>query len=78
MTIPSENRKILRNLGREDDYLWDRPARIPPRVNLTSYVGAKYMLERPDEFNVTWNDGLEWLMGSEGNNFMLSVFTLYE
>ncbi|KAL9116562.1 MAG: hypothetical protein Q9187_006913, partial [Circinaria calcarea] len=72
MTIPSENRKILRKLGREEHYSWDRPTRIPPRVNLTSYVGAKYMLERPKEFNVTWNDGFEWLMGSEGDNFMLS------
>ncbi|KAL8815505.1 MAG: hypothetical protein Q9223_005363, partial [Gallowayella weberi] len=72
MTIPSENRKIMRDLGRELDYSWDRPAFIPPRVNLTSYVGAKYLLERGQEFNVTWGETLGFLMGKGGLDFMLS------
>ena len=72
MTIPSENRKILRNLGREDQYSWDRPERIAPRVNITSYVGAKDMLERAKEFKVCWGEGLHWLMGKGGDDFMLS------
>lgn len=72
MTIPSENRKILTSLGRESHYTWERPAPIPPRVNLTSYIGAKYILEHATEFKVTWNDGFDWLMGKEGGNFMLA------
>ena len=71
LTIPSENRKILRSLGREDHYSWDRPAPIPPRINLTSYEGAKYMLERPKEFNVTWGKATAFCMGPGGNDFML-------
>ncbi|KAL9035212.1 MAG: hypothetical protein Q9180_004979, partial [Flavoplaca navasiana] len=72
MTIPSENRKIMRDLGRELDYSWDRPRYIPPRVNLTSYIGAKYLLEHGQEFNVTWGEALGFLMGKGGLDFMLS------
>lgn len=62
----------MESLGREDDYSWDKPARIPPRVNFTSYVGAKYILERGQEFNVTWGEATALFMGKEGWNFMLS------
>lgn len=72
MTIPSENKKILASLGREDQYSWDKPARIPPRANFTSYVGAKYILERGQEFNVTWGGATAPFMGKEGWDFMLS------
>ncbi|KAL8770606.1 MAG: hypothetical protein Q9209_003674 [Squamulea sp. 1 TL-2023] len=72
MTIPSENRKIMQDLGRELDYSWDRPAYIPPRVNLTSYDGAKYLLERGQEFNVLWGEAQAFLMGKGGFDFMLS------
>ena len=72
MTIPSENKKILQDLGREEQYSWDRPALIPPRVNLTSYVGAKFILERPKEFIVTWGEATSFLMGKGGSDFMLS------
>ena len=71
MTIPSENKKIMKSLGREDQYSWDRPARIPPRINITSYSGAKYMLERPKEFNVTWGKATGYVMGKGGWDFML-------
>ena len=77
MTIPSENRKIMQTLGREGDYSYDRPQFIPPRVNLTSYVGAKYILERPQEFNVTWGDATGALMGKGGLDFMLSGDTAF-
>ncbi|KAL8761616.1 MAG: hypothetical protein Q9184_002263 [Pyrenodesmia sp. 2 TL-2023] len=77
MTIPSENRNIMRNLKREQDYSWDRPAFIPPRINLTSYVGAKYMLERGQEYNVTWGEATGWLFGKGGLDFMLSGDTKF-
>lgn len=67
----SENKKILRSLGREDQYSWDRPAATPPRVDVTSYRGAKYILEHAKEFNVVWDDELGFLMGKGGLEFML-------
>ncbi|KAH7062119.1 fatty acid oxygenase [Macrophomina phaseolina] len=72
MTIPSENRKIMASLGRESHYSYDRPAFIAPRINITSYVGAKSILEQQRDFRVTWGITLEELMGKGGAKFMLS------
>lgn len=72
MTIPSENRKIMKDLGREADYDFDRPERIPPRVNIVSYNASKYVLDHAKEFNVNFGDGFEVLMGKGGRDFMLS------
>ncbi|KAK7510648.1 fatty acid oxygenase [Phyllosticta citriasiana] len=72
MTVPSENRKIMQTLGRESHYSYDRPGLIKPRVNITSYVGAKAVLENQENFKVTWGATLEELMGPGGANFMLS------
>ncbi|MCJ1272406.1 hypothetical protein MMC21_000192 [Puttea exsequens] len=77
MTIPDENRKIMRSLGREDQYTWDRPARIPLRVDLTSYKAAKYVLEHAKEFNVVWTEPFEYLMGKQGLEFMLAGDTTF-
>ena len=67
----------MRDLGREDDYSWDRPAAAPIRIDITSYRAVKHILEHPKEFNVVWNDGFEWLMGKEGPKFMLSGDTSF-
>ena len=72
MTIPSENAVIMKDLGRYNDFSWDKPARIPPRINLTSYVGAKYVLERAQDFNVMWTAAFETAMGKASLNFMLA------
>ena len=77
MTIPSENKKILTNLGRVEHYSWDRPTRMPPRVDFTSYAGAKYILEHQKEFNVVWQEPLIWLFGKGGGDFMLSGDTVF-
>lgn len=71
MTVPSENRKIMKSLGREDAYDYSKPAYIPQRINLTSYIGAKYMLERGQDFQVTWGAATGRTFGPGGLNFML-------
>ena len=77
MTDPSENRKIMKTLGREHDYDYGRPEYIPERVNLTSYVGAKYMLDRAQSFNVLWGDATGFVMGPRALDFMLSGDTAF-
>ena len=62
----------MKSLGREQDYDWDPPAPIAPRVNFTSYVGAKYILEHSDIFKVTWGEATAWLFGKGGWDFTLS------
>lgn len=72
MVIPSENHKILTDLGKIDQFDFSRPTFTPLRVNITSYGGAKYILENPDKYKVTWHEGMTFLLGSGGSKFMLS------
>ncbi|EGE05562.1 fatty acid oxygenase [Trichophyton equinum CBS 127.97] len=72
MTIPSEMKKVMTDLGRHDNFSWDRPAFIPPRVNITSYMGAKTILENSKDFRVTWGEATGFLFGKGGLDFMLS------
>lgn len=62
----------MTDLGRVQDYDYERPARIPPRINLTSYNAAKYVLTHQELFHVTWGDAFEWIWGQGGRDFMLS------
>ena len=71
MTIPSENRKIMKSLGRESHYFYDRPRLIPPRTVLTSYMGAKADLGNQKAFKVIWGPTTAELFGKGGANFML-------
>lgn len=77
MTIPGENAKIMKDLGRYHDYDWSTPEYIPTRVNLTAYQSAKYLLERPRDFTVMWNDGLGFVMGKGGEKFCLGGDTVF-
>ncbi|KAJ5694926.1 hypothetical protein N7455_002172 [Penicillium solitum] len=63
MTIPSENRNIMKNLGREQDYSWDKPAFTEPRVNLTSHQNAKLLLENQKDFRPSWARSMSELFG---------------
>ncbi len=77
MTIPSENKKIMQSLGRADHYSYDRPGFMPARIDLVSYPAAKFVLEHPKEFVVTWHEGLGFLMGKGGLDFMLAGDTSF-
>jgi len=72
MVTPSENKEILKSLGRDGMFDFSRPSLIPPRVNITSYGATKYVLESQDKYKVTWHEGLRFLMGEGGARFMLS------
>ncbi|CAG8878159.1 unnamed protein product [Penicillium nalgiovense] len=63
MTIPSENRKIMKDLGREQDYSWDKPAFMEPRVNLASHQNAKLLLENQKDFRPSWARSMSELFG---------------
>lgn len=63
MTIPSENRNIMKNLGREQDYSYDRPSFTPSRVNLSSHQNAKLVLENRTDFKPAWSGAMVELFG---------------
>ncbi|KAJ5439701.1 Linoleate 10R-lipoxygenase [Penicillium daleae] len=63
MTIPSENRNIMKNLGREQDYSYDRPSFTPSRINLSSHQNAKLVLENQKDFKPAWSSSMVELFG---------------
>ncbi|KAF9251277.1 hypothetical protein CBS147339_5695 [Penicillium roqueforti] len=63
MTIPSENRKIMKDLGREQDYSWDKPAFTEPRVNLTSHESASLLISNQVDFRPSWARSMSDLFG---------------
>ncbi|KAJ5338320.1 hypothetical protein N7452_005048 [Penicillium brevicompactum] len=63
MTIPSENRNIMKDLGREQDYSYDRPTFMEPRVNLASHQSAKLVLENQTDFRPSWGRSMSELFG---------------
>lgn len=77
MVIPSENHKIMSDLKRDHMFDWTRPAFTPSRVNITSYDGAKHVLDNQDKYKVIWGEGFSFLMGSGGSKFMLSGDTAF-
>ena len=66
MVIPPENHKILTNLGRVEQFSFDRPQLIEPLVHVSSYAGAKYVLSNEDKYCMNWREGLDSLMGRAG------------
>jgi linoleate 10R-lipoxygenase len=72
MTIPRENSLIMRALGREHDYTWDRPACIPPRTEIFDYHNVRRILQDPSDFRVVWGEATAYVFGEKGWDFMLS------
>ncbi|EEH06908.1 animal heme peroxidase [Histoplasma capsulatum G186AR] len=68
MTIPSVNKEIFAKLGRQSHFSWDRPALLSPRIDLTSYNGAKTILQNAKDFRVTWEASLGSHLASQGFN----------
>ncbi|KAL2788440.1 heme peroxidase [Aspergillus keveii] len=69
MTIPSENKVIMKDLGRESHYSWDRPQFTPPQINLTSYANVKLVLDQQKDFRVVWGDCTPLRSGKGGEDF---------
>ncbi|GAB1211644.1 hypothetical protein ATERTT37_000768 [Aspergillus terreus] len=69
MTIPSENRNIMKNLGRESHYSWERPKFTPPQVNLVSYPNVKLALEQEKQFRVIWSGNTPLRPAKGGDDF---------
>lgn len=71
MTIPDENKKIMKSLGRYHDYDYSRPQRIPTRIAITTYQAAQELCGDTKKFTVPWAEGLGFIMGKSGERFCL-------
>ena len=72
LTIPSEMKRVLTDLGKVNKYNFDRPAKIPDATIVFSYAAAKEIVTNQDAFKVTWGPAMEFLMGPAAKNFMLA------
>ncbi|KAF2716107.1 putative fatty acid oxygenase [Polychaeton citri CBS 116435] len=71
MTIPEENRNIMRVLGRESHYSWARPRRIPKRVSIQAYSGVTQIMKDNKTFEVINDVPFTYLYGPRAKRFML-------
>ncbi|KZF19901.1 heme peroxidase [Xylona heveae TC161] len=72
LTIPSENKIIMTDLGQASNYSWDRPARMPQSQTITSYTGARFILDGHQSVNDTWKGAMEGLLEEKAEKAALS------
>lgn len=68
-TVPSETRKILQTLGKEQDHDFNPPSFAGPPISVTSWAGVTSALNDPN-FKVPWGPRIRYLMA--GHDYMLS------
>ncbi|KAG5949373.1 hypothetical protein E4U53_005905 [Claviceps sorghi] len=64
MVVPSENHIILTNLKSVHSFDFARPAYEPPKVTVSSFSAAKYVLSDQTKYQLAWQEGLQSLLGS--------------
>ncbi|KAK0729630.1 heme peroxidase [Lasiosphaeris hirsuta] len=72
MVIPSETEKIQKDLKRDHLFDFSRPTRIPQKSEVSTYAGAKHILEKKDKYKATWHSALQELILGGGGKFVLS------
>ena len=77
MTIPGENRNIMKNLGRESHYSYDRPQYTPPKVTVSSYPNVKRIFENPTEFSALFGESPAYVFGKTGYEQLLAGDSSY-
>ncbi|KAK3949467.1 heme peroxidase [Pseudoneurospora amorphoporcata] len=68
MVTPDENAKILKDLKRDHLFDWSRPGRQAKPHQVTTYAGAKHVLDNHDVYHSSWHAGLESILGRPLNN----------
>ena len=78
MTIPSENRNIMKDLGRESHYSYERPEYTPPKVTLSSYPNVKRIFENSSDFPALFGEAPAVVFGKTGYEHLLSGDSVYD
>ena len=69
LVIPPENKKILEHLGRDGEYDFEDPKRIPDLTLITSHEASKKILENKTDFKVTWGEAICHIMNNSGKMY---------
>lgn len=75
MTVPHGRngmQEVLERLGKADKYNFDVPKPIAQPIMIFSYKAADEILNNQKDFHVTWGAAMQFLMGPQAGNFMLS------
>jgi cytochrome P450 len=62
MTVPLEMTKVLKDLGRYDQYNFEKPTRLATTSVAYSYDAVKAITRNQEIFKVTWGGSLEYLV----------------
>ncbi|EXJ93786.1 hypothetical protein A1O1_02179 [Capronia coronata CBS 617.96] len=68
-TVPEENRKIMKKLGKEQDYNFERPSYAGVPTSVRSWKAVTKVLNDKKSFNVPWGQHTYYLTG---HDYMLS------
>lgn len=69
MVIPSENRRILTSLKRNQLFSWERPGFTPRMVQLHTLGGAKQVLDNAEQYKDVWQESFGAIMGKKIRSF---------
>ncbi|ATY62963.1 fatty acid [Cordyceps militaris] len=72
MATPAENRKILANMGRAAWFDFDRPARVPAKVDIISHRAFQHVLGNETTYHPAWEQGLGYLMNERSLRALLA------
>lgn len=74
--VPDENKKILKTLGLDSTYNFNKPSFTPTPKLINSDAACKSILADQESFKVTWGKKLEFILQRDehpyGRDFMLS------
>ncbi|KAI1104345.1 linoleate diol synthase [Jackrogersella minutella] len=67
MVVPSETKMVLTDLGRVQNFSYDRPSFISPHVKITTHGGAQHVFENQDKYRAVSSEGQSFLMNAGGS-----------
>ncbi|KAE9992939.1 hypothetical protein EG327_007247 [Venturia inaequalis] len=70
MTIPSEMESVMKTLGRQNQYSYDKPERLPKTHVAFSGSAVKALASDMESFGVTWGASMGYLISPRQKNFM--------
>lgn len=76
LVIPNENDKILKSLGKENQYSWEKPRRRPGLAIIKSYKACTQILNNQKDFKVTWGEAINFLSMRDDGTVLANKFCL--
>ncbi|ROW01988.1 hypothetical protein VMCG_05543 [Cytospora schulzeri] len=76
LVTPAENEKVLKGLGKKNQYNWETPHRRPGLTMIKSYKACTHILNNPEDFKVTWGEAINFLSMRDDGTLLANEFCL--